>query len=84
MKVTIESGTSTSDAYDLGWFFDIPPERILAEIRSGAITPLMETGINEDTGWMRFPFLYKDIRVRLTCTEDREALRNTRLTTGDR
>ncbi|WP_299153647.1 DUF6522 family protein [uncultured Tateyamaria sp.] len=83
MKVTIENGMPTVDAHDLGRLLDMPPDRVQAEMRNGALTSRLETGIDEDAGKMRLTFLYKDKRVRLTCSEDGEVLSTVRVNTGE-
>ncbi|MCX7566158.1 DUF6522 family protein [Sulfitobacter sp. F26169L] len=75
-------GQATVDAEDLGPLLGIEPAAVPQKMRSGQITSLFETGIDEDAGRYRLTFFYDNRRIRLTCAADGTVLSTIRTPVG--
>lgn len=70
MKIDMTAPSPTIDAADLGKLLDLAPADVIAQMRAGAITSRLETGVDEHAGTYRLTFSYGHARVRLTCDAD--------------
>ena len=79
MKICMANGRPTIDAEDLSELLKLPAEQVQAEMRAGKITTRFETGEGEDAGKIRLYFFHKGRRVRLTCDDEGEVLKISRV-----
>ncbi|WP_372425194.1 DUF6522 family protein [Salinarimonas chemoclinalis] len=70
------------DATLIGSGLGLAPERVVALLREGAITSLVERGENEDAGRWRLTFFHASARFRIVVDDEGRVISRSRVSFG--